>query len=201
MDQPAIAPDEQERQYHIQLYEKIREENIENYKRFVAGEPAEPLPIGFMTQLARPGITLQRSWSLLEQRVDSFSLIDFNAPPPDFDVQVARLCIAIYLIEKTNQIRTSAFAKDNTNLTSLYVKLSDSVSALTDEGFYGMEIREIAERYLDFEALLFACCEICELRKSTLRDAVDRYKKELGRMVAEKLQKNKASKKKGGKAA
>ncbi len=99
--------------------------------------------------------------------------------PDDFDIRIARLALAAYLLDKSQEMLDVAIERKNTSLTALFGTAVSSIRNILDESYFTKTPQRILGDYLDEEAPILACAESTGVRLLQFSDAVQRYQMEV----------------------
>ncbi|MEW6722713.1 MAG: hypothetical protein AB1324_05615 [Candidatus Micrarchaeota archaeon] len=115
----------------------------------------------------------------LRDELSSLARIFESAPPripADFDTRIARASIAMYLIEKCDELLAAATERKSTPALLLYKRASAAAMRVLDKGFFGKSAGDIIRQYLAAEVEFTACAEHLGVPLLTLEQAVRAYK-------------------------
>lgn len=101
---------------------------------------------------------------------------------------VARLCLAMFLIERVGKLREIIIKMDDLGAFSLYLTLRNRLSQTLSSEFFALSSRDMLGAWLDIEPLLCACSGLCGLAVPDLREVMDEYQPRVVDAVA-KLEK------------
>jgi hypothetical protein len=157
------------------------------------------------TQHARKSSEENRGWGkrkrLVEMRRFRDTMIADSSPPDRGGAPVRfrklilplsivpSILVALFLVERTKEIRDAALEKDNLGIYALYVSLRKDICELLSAPYYRMAFQDIARAYLGFEPAIIAASQLCGfLKPPELADIPDLYKKRLVGLVREAAQ-------------
>lgn len=115
----------------------------------------------------------QRMDKLMSEMAASFAR---GEEPEDFDGKLAKLSIAMYLLEKTDQMLEAALRDNGTAMVALFVNAHAAVSHILDEGYFSRTDGQVIDSYLDGETAITACAACTGVRLLALHHAVEDYK-------------------------
>jgi hypothetical protein len=164
-----------ERSFALKIHETNRADAIEFYKA-LAKSGAEKVPAELLKEeKGSKGIADAES----RRKTQAATLSGMPEGAPEFDAAVAKLCLAHYLLERTNKIREIILKENRVGAFSLFLSLKEAVINMLSEKYYGLPADQILDEYDDLEPMLAACSEICGLRASPLTEVMNEYKKRL----------------------
>jgi hypothetical protein len=99
--------------------------------------------------------------------------------PPDYDLRIARLALAMYWLDKTQEMLDASKKRDNPALTSLFQCAFEAIRSMLDRDYFTKSSRQIIDDYLDNEATIRACASCSGVELTSLELAVKRYMKKV----------------------
>lgn len=121
----------------------------------------------------------------LSMQIGGFAHVILKLDKADRALPSLRLTLAMFLLERTKQIRDAALAKDNLGIHSLYLSVREDVCALLGPSYYGMEFKDIISTYLDIEPRIMAVSQLCGLAMVPPAESIPSlYKKNLADAVS-----------------
>jgi len=116
---------------------------------------------------------------LLQLEIAKFSS-RLDNPHEGLKVDAQRLTLALFLLDRTAQIRDAALEKNELGIFSLYVSMRDGVCNLLVQGYAKKSFTDIIHVYLDLEPQIIAASDICGmLPPPSVADIPELYKKVL----------------------
>ncbi|MFH1785754.1 MAG: hypothetical protein ABH842_04970 [Candidatus Micrarchaeota archaeon] len=116
---------------------------------------------------------------LFEKKLSEFSKSNMDS------LAISRFCLALFFIERTNEIHNIVLTKNVGGLYSLYTSLRNQVCDLLNEKYYSASKDYILSFYLDLEPLLCASSDLCELPVPEITTIMETYKSK----IADRLEK------------
>ncbi len=112
-------------------------------------------------------------------------LIRLRPEKKELDRRVARLSLAMFLLDRANQLHDAALARDNAALYSLFVSARNRVCEMLESDYYSKSTEAVLAEYLDTEPLLTACSGLCGLPAvPSPEEIVKAYKRRLAGKIA-----------------
>ncbi len=124
----------------------------------------------------------------LDSALRLFSDASAKMSKDDLSAAVARLCLAMFVLERVRKLREITLAADNLGVFSLYVTLRNRAGKMLSEPFFSSSPQKMLGAWLDIEPLLNACSGLCNLAVPELRAVMDEYQPRVADAVA-KLEK------------
>jgi hypothetical protein len=120
----------------------------------------------------------------IAERLLTLKIAEFSPKLDNPDDTVAedaqRLTLALFLLERTTQIRDAALKKNQLGTYALYVSLRDDVCKMLASDYYQKNFTGIIHVYLDLEPQIIAASGICGiLPPPSVAEIPDLYKKVL----------------------
>lgn len=142
-------------------YWRTRGEMAESYKQLAELSTRHVPPEARREEAASSALATARLRLQLE--IARFSGNILGMESNDRVEPMLRLTMALFLVERTVQIRDAALEKDNLGIYALYVSIRDDVCRLLDVQYYGMSFKDIVNVYLDIEPGIIAASQLCGL--------------------------------------
>lgn len=73
----------------------------------------------------------------------------------------SRLTLAMFLLERTAQLRDASLEKDSLGLYALYVSIRTDVCNMLGSSYYGKTLSAIMAEYLDIEPRIIVASQLC----------------------------------------
>ncbi|MBD3210535.1 hypothetical protein GF318_04105 [Candidatus Micrarchaeota archaeon] len=129
-------------------------------------------------------------WSFTPVRKEMVEEIDKLAvemksgrEPEDLDVRVMRVSLAMYFIDKLEEMLNQIEMSNSAALASMFGSAGRAVGRILDESFFSKTPKQIINDYLDGEHTLAGCAEACSVSLLTLEQAVKEYKSKVAQEV------------------
>ena len=129
---------------------------------------------------------LAEAEELLSVNIKELSTKVSDLQQEELDVVVARLSLAMFLLERTNKLHEIILGKNGLSLYSLFVSLRNRVCEVLVPTYYVSSPKQIIDEYLDTEPILTACSELCGLAVPDLTEIVKAYKLKLADEIEKK---------------
>lgn len=94
-------------------------------------------------------------------------------PEADASAAIARLCLAMFVLERVRKLRELTLAKDDLGAFSLYVTLRNRAGKMLSLSFFSTSSQKMLGAWLDIEPLLNACSGLCNLAVPELPKIMD----------------------------
>jgi hypothetical protein len=101
----------------------------------------------------------------------------------DYLSRIGRLSIALYLLDKSQELSAAAGKKNNVLSISIFDVARRGVENLLSESFFSKGSKDIIHDYLDAEPALVSCAAVFSVRLLSLEDAVRAYKMQAAKLV------------------
>ncbi len=98
---------------------------------------------------------------------------------PGIDLIIARICLASFLIERTNEIGNISLKQNKISMYSLFSSLRLHVTKFLHGNYYERSSSDIINEYIDLEPLVCACSELCGLKSMELTEIMETYQSKL----------------------
>jgi len=175
-----------EREMTLRTSAQNKEELIKFYKNL--GQGKEKIPPE-MQEEEKASVVLEEAEKVLEKQISDLSRTLRTLSKEALDNSVARLTIAMFVIERTKKLRELVLEKDNLDLYALFVSLRNAVQEMLAPAYYTKSRDESLGDYLDVEPLLTACSEICGLTVLSITEISSEYNIKLAKKVEDKEKK------------
>lgn len=157
-----------------------RESNLKDvvrgFKALVDGEYSQaPQSIQIDARRTRWELTEFRSLMGREMECLARYCIQYRKFPPDNDIRVARIALAMYLLDKTEEMLDAAIERKNPALTSLFISAFASIRNIIDSEYFRKTPGRIMDDYLDNESAIVACAACAEVPLLSLQLALREY--------------------------
>jgi hypothetical protein len=96
--------------------------------------------------------------------------------PPDFSIRIIRLSLAMFVLDKFDDMRKSVAKKPNVSLVALFEVARESAERLLGDKFFSLTQDELMHAYLDAEPSLVSLAKCCSIQMPNLHQAVEKYK-------------------------
>jgi len=119
---------------------------------------------------------------------DLAEYMDRVNPPredPVFLCKIMRISLALYLLDKMDEISRSVASDRGFNMTVLFSTARAAVGRLLDSKYFDKGRSEIINGYLEAEPSLLAIAAVCKVQTLDLYDAVRIYKRNVADMLPE----------------
>jgi len=170
MDSPAFLANEAMKRY---LQKTNRTELIKFYKQ-LASMTSDPIPKQTILQHGEY-VGLINANKLRRKNIAAIP----KKKTPGIDLIIARICLATFLIERTNEIGNIALKKNKISLYSLFSSLRLHVTKFLHGNYYERSSSDIINEYIDLEPFVCACSELCSLKSMELTEIMETYKPKL----------------------
>ncbi|GEM_PF-3310927 len=170
LDSPAFLANEAMKRY---LQKTNRTELIKFYKQ-LATMSDDPIPDQTILQHGEY-VGLINANKLRRKNIAAIP----KKKTPGIDLIIARICLATFLIERTNEIGNIALRQNKISLYSLFSSLRLHVTKFLHGNYYERSSSEIINEYIDLEPLVYACSELCGLKPMELSEIMEKYKPKL----------------------
>lgn len=170
-----------EKQAALRAFSRNREELIRFYKSLGQfGDRAIPPE---MREEEESSPAIEAMESILSGAIARFSKLEPMPEGRALDAAVARLSLAMFIIDRLGKLRGLVLAGDSLPMLSLFTSLRNRAAEMLTSEYYSKSIEDITGGYLDFEPLLTACSELCGLAVPSLPEIMSEYKMRLAREV------------------
>jgi len=105
--------------------------------------------------------------------------------PDDFDLRIARVLYAMYLLDTLENALHVIDKRDWTNLLSSFESASRTVRELLDAGYFSKTTEQIIAGYYRLEGPLRACASRCGIEVLMPEPAAESFKMKLAYMIDE----------------
>ncbi|VVC04788.1 Uncharacterised protein [Candidatus Bilamarchaeum dharawalense] len=161
----------------LRVSSKNRRDQIETYTQ-LGSMNANPIPDSIKDQKST---LLSDAQALLEKQIILFSKSDLK----ELESTTAKLCLAMFLLDRTNSINSKVLIVNRSGLHSLFLTLRKQVCEMLGKDYYSKSTDEILSNYIDLEPLLVACSDLCGLPSAPLEDVMRLYKSKLAQKIDE----------------
>lgn len=96
--------------------------------------------------------------------------------PPDLRLRVERIAVAMFVLDKLDDLRKAAVKKPSTTLVSLFEVARASAEQLLGEKFLKMSRDDVIHAYLDAKPSLVSLATCCNVHLPELHEAVSKYR-------------------------
>ena len=103
----------------------------------------------------------------------------------DFNLKIARLSLALYLLDKMQELSVAVRSNPNRTIVALFDVARSRVEDILGESYFFKSKERILYDYLEAEVALASCAECCSVRLLSLHDAVKQYKMKVADMIEE----------------
>lgn len=103
--------------------------------------------------------------------------------PPDFGIRVIRLSVAMFALDKLDDMRKAVAKNPNTTLIALLEVARSDAEKLFGEGYFSLTQDGLIHAYLDAEPSLSSLAKCCNIPLPNLHEAVERYKLKVGQEI------------------
>ncbi len=110
-------------------------------------------------------------------------MIDSGEGPQDLDVRIARLALAMYLLDKSKELLDAATESRKPSMTVLFHMAISAVSNILDPAYFKKTPDRIIQDYLNGQAAMVACAECAGVQLHTLEAAVKQYQDKAAREI------------------
>jgi len=107
--------------------------------------------------------------------------------PEDFDIRIARLSVALYLLEKVQEMRDAAMRMKNTTVVALFDMVRRKVEGILDQNYFSKSKDQIIREFFDAELELTACAKCCNIQVLEIWDVSEKYKMKVATLVDEEV--------------
>ncbi|MCI0504171.1 hypothetical protein L0Y65_05690 [Candidatus Micrarchaeota archaeon] len=173
-------------EFAISTYASNREGLIRFYQD-LARMGKEKIPAQMKSEDEAPA-ALADAGKCLDDSVKLFAETATGLSEEGASTAVARLCLAMFLIERVKKLREISIRLDDLGVFSLYVTLRNRVTQTLSPSFFAGPSRDMLDKWLDLEPLLTACSGLCGLAVPELGEIMDEYQPRVVDAVA-KIQK------------
>lgn len=161
-----------------QGHERAIRDAVKGFAALVEGDVRKaPPPMGLASR--------QTLWEFadlrkdVEEEVRALGAILKNnggAPPSGFKESVIKISLAMYFLDKLEEMAAVAAERRNPTLNSLYLSTVGHMKEVLSDFYMFTDFRQSISRYLDCEAVFRSCAEACGVEALALDDAVRLYK-------------------------
>ncbi len=171
-------------EFAIRTYERNRDELIRFYQE-LAQMGKEKIPADMKSE-ETSSTAIADSENSMNDAIKTLAKTATTLTEDGIAVAVARLCIAMFLIERIKKLREISLKAEDLGTYSLYLTLRNRVCETLAPNYYSLGSQEVLGLWLDSEPLLFACSNLCGLNVPSMDDIMDEYQPRLAKIVGEK---------------
>jgi len=172
-----------EREMTLRTYAQNKEELIKFYKNL--GQGKEKIPPE-MRQEEKTSVVLEDTERILEKQIIDLAKTATTLPKDALKTSVTRLTIAMFVLERTKKLRELVLERDSLDLYALFVSLRNAVQEMLAPAYYTKSYEEAIGEFLDIEALITACSELCDLTVPSITKISEMYKLKLAEKIEER---------------
>jgi hypothetical protein len=103
--------------------------------------------------------------------------------PADFDLRIARVSLAIYLLDTLERMLRIADSKKSENVYSSFESARKAVAEFLDESYFSKDAEAVLSSYSKCEAPLLSCASKCGVRVLEPEPAVESAKMKVADMI------------------
>lgn len=108
-------------------------------------------------------------------------------PPSDFVPRIGRLAIAMYLLDKMQEIAEAASKNRHVSAVALFDMARRGAESVLDRDYFSKSPERIMHDYLEAEPSIVSCGSAFNVRTLSLADAVKEYKMKAAQAVEDEL--------------
>jgi hypothetical protein len=167
--------------FALHTHQRNREELIRFYQE-LAQMGKEKIPAE-MKSSEESSTAISESENAMNDSIKALSKTATSLSEDGIATAVARMCIAMFLIERIKKLREIALKTEDLGTYSLYLTLRNRVCETVAPNYYSLGSQEVLGLWLDAEPLLFACSNLCGLNVPDLDDVMEEYQPRLAKAV------------------
>lgn len=96
--------------------------------------------------------------------------------PDDLDLRIARIALAMYLMDTCQDMLNAAIEKGNTSMVSVFHTAFEATRKILSDDYFTKGKKRIINDFLDGELPIKACAECAGMSLLSMESAVARYK-------------------------